>query len=97
MKTGKKIYPSHWLVVNVATNQLRETKFGWTLPRYVGSAVIRNRLKRWCREFLRSDARLLTLGVSANFVFKRKDRDFYKKLSRDEFQRALFTFFSKIK
>ncbi len=54
---------------------------GWTLPRQVGSAVIRNRLKRWVRVYFRG--RLTTDGelpIDINLVFRKAEGDFYKKL-----------------
>jgi ribonuclease P protein component len=59
---------------------------GWTLPRQVGTAVVRNRLKRWARVYFR--ARLKedqTLPIDLNLVFRKTDGDFYKKLSYERF------------
>lgn len=63
---------------------------GWTLPRHVGSAVIRNRLKRWSRIYFR---RILLndecLPIDINLVFRKADGDFYKKLDYEGFSRVL--------
>lgn len=63
---------------------------GWTTPKNVGSAVIRNRLKRWCRVYFRS----LTgsgreLPVDVNVVFRPMKDDFYRKLSYEAFAKIL--------
>ena len=95
---GQRIYPSSWMVANVCSNSCEEPRFGWTLPRYVGSAVTRNRLKRWCREFLRcSISDNFTKNIDVNFVFKRRDKEFYKRLSHEEFNKTIKNFFRKIK
>lgn len=86
---GKKIHLSSWLVVNVGQNPLEFSRFGWTLPRYVGSAVTRNKLKRWCREFLRSKPTLIAEKIDVNFVFRRRDKEFYKSLNHEEFIHAV--------
>jgi len=94
---GQRVYPSHWMIVNVCQNDLNQVRFGWTLPKFVGNAVIRNRLKRWCREFLRKklvDSQVSSLDI--NFVFKRKDQEFYKNLNHDEFDKTIDRFFAKL-
>ncbi len=96
-KNGKRIYPSSWLVVNVCPNKLDAQRFGWTLPRYVGSAVTRNKFKRWCREFLRTKLSEVDVsGFDINFVFKRNQKEFYKSLSHEEFDKAFERFFKKV-
>jgi len=63
---------------------------GWTLPRYVGSAVVRNRLKRWSRVYFRTVLELKnTAPVDVNLVFRKTQDDFYKKLDYEQFSRSL--------
>ena len=66
-------------------------KLGLTLPRYVGTAVTRNRLKRWVREFFRQNEIGLShgKGLHANVVFRRKEKGFYKNLSHEEFKKVI--------
>ena len=86
------------MVVNVNKNTLNTVRCGWTLPRFVGNAVTRNRLKRWCREFLRQNqSKLDVSSLDINFVFKRKDSNFYKKLNHDEFNKTIDKFFKKLR
>ena len=54
-RCGRRLYAQKWLIVLAAPNQLQSSRYGWTLPRYVGSAVLRNKYKRWLRELLRAD------------------------------------------
>lgn len=69
-----------------------------TVPRYVGNAVLRNKMKRWLRDELsqhiqvKTSSRQIELsakGLDLNFVFKRRPEDFYKKLLRAEFQKCV--------
>ena len=63
---------------------------GWTLPRQVGPAVIRNRLKRWARVYFRN--RLITGGglpLDINLVFRKAEDEFYKKLDYERFALVL--------
>ena len=63
---------------------------GWTLPRQVGNAVIRNRLKRWSRVFFRElDLSERLLPIDINLVFRRTEVGFYKKLDYETFARIL--------
>lgn len=59
---------------------------GWTLPRQVGPAVVRNRLKRWSRVYFRNViATESQLPVDINLVFRKSDDDFFKKLDYESF------------
>jgi ribonuclease P protein component len=59
---------------------------GWTLPRQVAPAVVRNRLKRWARVYFRGRLKdEQTLPVDLNLVFRKTEGDFYKKLSYERF------------
>lgn len=96
IKNGKRIFPSSWMIINFDLNQSSEFRIGWTVPRGVGSAVIRNRLKRWCREILRQTKLKKESGFDINIVFKRRGKDFYKQLKYEEFKRVLLRGLSKI-
>lgn len=65
-------------------------RFGVTASRKVGSAVVRNKLKRWSREYFRA---CLTAGKSIeadiNLIFKPMDSNFYKGLPYEEFVKAM--------
>lgn len=52
--------------------------------------MVRNRLKRWCREYFRNFARSeKRFGAEINVIFKPIDHGFYKGLSHEEFLRVL--------
>ena len=67
-----------------------------TASRKVGSAVVRNKLKRWAREYFRdfvdrSNQTGSPIDVSINIIFKPIDQGFYKGLKYDEFKKAMDT------
>lgn len=48
---GRKIAVNPWLLLVYTSTSEEMTRLAVTVPRRVGSAVTRNRLKRWCRNF----------------------------------------------
>ena len=93
--SGQKLRPCSWVQVQFLENQFNWFRCGWTIPRNVGNAVTRNRIRRWCREFFRarsksSSAAVLT-GIDANFIFfsQPQARDFYKTLDFERFVACL--------
>jgi ribonuclease P protein component len=83
-------------MVNFQPTDLHTLRFGWTIPRYVGNATLRNRLKRWGRECLRKWAKEHELSFDINFIFKRRDEGFYRKLEHVEFDAAIHRFLRKV-
>ncbi len=84
--SGKRYWPTKWLLLNYQKNELGTIRFGITASRKVGSAVVRNKLKRWCREAIRAfSIDEGSIGVDVNIIFRPMDSDFYKGLSHDEF------------
>jgi ribonuclease P protein component len=87
---GKRHSPHHWLILNYKPNNFGYLRFGMTISKKIGSAVIRNRLKRWCREFFREAIKKgIDLEVDINVVFKPVNIEFYKTLKHDEVVTAL--------
>ena len=70
-------------------------RFGFTASRQVEKAVIRNKLKRWCKEYFRKRK---AESIDINIVFRKvKDEHFYKELKHDEFNAYLEKSWSQIK
>lgn len=75
---------------------------GWTIPAYVGGAVIRNRLKRWIREYLRTldhgkENQKNIIGIDVNFIFKKKSSEFFRKLERQDLYEVLDLGFKRLR
>lgn len=90
MKSGHRVRPSDWLLMNYAENTSGRMRCGWTLPRHVGSAVIRNRLKRWSRVYFRAlQGSDQTLAIDLNLVFRKAENEFYRKLDYERFAQVV--------
>ncbi len=91
------MHVTHWLMVVYQSNEDGISRVGWTLPRYVGTAVVRNRMRRWGRERVKVwDFDQWSESFDLNFVFKKKAAGFYKELSREDFGSAFFRAYEKI-
>lgn len=86
-KNGDRVYSGDYLIVNFVSNGLGNMRCGWTIPKYVGSAVTRNKMRRWCREFFRE--KLMSgwnPSLDLNIVMKRKEKNFFKGVDFNSFK-----------
>ena len=84
------MWPTKWLLLNYRKNDLQQLRFGVTVSRKVGSAVVRNKIKRWCREYFRDFLKSgNSLEIDINIICKPIDHGFYKGLTHAEFVKAL--------
>ena len=86
---GFSFHVNSWLLVNLQKTSLNQIRCGWTIPRQIGSAVVRNRLRRWGREYLRKWCTDKNESLDLNLIFKRKDKGFYKSVVHKEFDEAM--------
>lgn len=96
LKTQAQVYRvSPWLLIVYMTNENKGLRFAWTVPRAVGSAVLRNRLKRWCRQLARE---LLLEGVNldVNFVWRASKNKSLKDLEFKDFETLVKRSWKKI-
>lgn len=94
--TGRSFHVNAWLLVNFDRTETNQIRCGWTLPRQTGSAVVRNRLKRWGREYLRKWAKTSPLSLDLNLIFKRRDKGFYKTVTHEELDGAFDKLVAKL-
>ncbi|RYZ88303.1 MAG: ribonuclease P protein component [Proteobacteria bacterium] len=88
-KNGKRVSPTRWLLLNFAKSE-GALEYGTTASRKVGNAVVRNKLKRWVREYFRDLAKSGSpFEVRINIIFRPFDQGFFRGLSHDEFNRAM--------
>lgn len=89
-KQGQRVWPSRWMLLQFYFIDSTEIHFGITASRKVANSVVRNRLKRWCRDYFRELAQSpLEYGVKINVVFKPIQEGFYRGLSHGEMVAAL--------
>lgn len=96
--TGKRYSPNQWLLLNYLKNEKQHLRYGMTISKKVGNAVIRNRLKRWVREYFRQ---MLNDGFDPdydfNVIFKPVNADFYKSIQHKTVQEGLQFAFARFR
>lgn len=87
---GQKKKASHWLLLAFQNNSRGHLRYGCTISNKVASSVLRNKLKRWTREYFR-DAfdKGLKLEIDVNLIFRPMPDPFYKKLLFKDFEAVL--------
>ena len=90
------MHVNYWLLVNVRPTTDPIFRCGFTLTRFIGPAVVRNRLRRWGREYLRRWLKSIVVGFDVNLVFKRREKDFYRNLKHDDFDVAMDKMVAKL-
>jgi ribonuclease P protein component len=95
LENGQRVRPAEWLIMNFVISTKGHLRCGWTLPRQVGSAVVRNRLKRWSRVYFQSlvknakESTETLPAIDLNLVFRKTEPEFYKKLDYERFAETL--------
>lgn len=94
VEQGKRLKASPWLIVNYDKNSFGYLRLGCTLSRKVGTAVIRNKLRRWSKEWFRKQEEQ---AIDINLLFlESRQQDFYKRLTHKELDLILENAFTKI-
>lgn len=98
-RLGRKLRPSDWVVFNVYIKSVEESPYGlrcgWTCPKAVGGAVVRNRLKRWSRQWCRENLKALAANgqlaphIDLNLGFRAMPEGYFRKLKYSEFSETL--------
>jgi ribonuclease P protein component len=86
---GLSVHINGWLLVNLQKTELKQFRCGFTLPRQTGTAVVRNRLRRWGKEYFRKWCVKNRTSLDLNLIFKRRGKGFYASLTHKEFDEAL--------
>ena len=112
-RKGLRLRATEWLQIHYQKSKEEILYVGVTTGRKVGSAVIRNRLKRWCldyfqRHYGQRPAELSSdkasdnkepqfLNGRLNILFRPQAEGFYKELSHEELDRELHKTLSRLK
>ena len=101
-KKGKRFRLDPWVILNFRSSEvtLGQPKFGWTIPKYVGVAVTRNRVRRWCREIARLAVESVPeqecRAMEINVVLRKCAKDTYRNVKYDEFKNLLYPALQKV-
>ena len=108
-RKGLRLKATEWLQIHYQKSKEENLYIGVTTGRKVGSAVIRNRLKRWCLEYFQkhhtkrpveTDSDIKESGLlngRLNILFRPQTEGFYKELSHEELDRELHKTISRLK
>lgn len=90
-KQGRRKALASWLQLVYRKNDLGHFRFGVSLSRKTGSSVVRNKLKRWTREILRSEIKTKDElgGWDIHYIFRAPKADFFKELTFSEYEAAV--------
>lgn len=70
-----------WLTIIYVPNSVGYLRYGFSIPRQVGKAVLRNRLRRWAREIVRKQVREHEdLSIDVHFFFRPQKGEHYDTL-----------------
>ncbi len=92
-KSGSKVFSDRTLMWRCIRNQKNFNRYGWTVPRWVGHAAFRNKVKRWSREFFRKFDKINPeLGVDINVLFYSKEEKIRYKMFEKSMDKAKTAF-----
>ena len=92
LREGLRVKLRNWLIVNYLETEDKTVKIGWTIPAYTGTAVLRNKFKRWIKAEVLQNwvvTEKISQGCRIHFYFLKKEKQFYRGLEREEFNRTL--------
>ena len=86
-KLGRRLKPAPWIHLNILASDDLQSYCGITVSGKVGPSVIRNRLKRWVRNCVRSEKWPdQFIAKKVVFVFRpQSNESFYKQLKFKQF------------
>ena len=74
------------LIINYKFSDRCEPIIGYTVTKKIGSAVVRNRIKRVLRAIVQRNLQLIRLGMCLEFIPKRRFQEFSFKDVEDDFK-----------
>lgn len=87
---GKRAFLDKKILVCYLNNNLENHRVGWTISKAVGNAVLRNKLKRYSREFFREDDHQKSdKKVDVNLVFLKSGSAQFRNMNYNEFKKLL--------
>ena len=94
LKRQSVSFSYQWLRIFLYIRSRKVLKVAWSVKKtYISQAVVRNRLKRWGRENLKASS---LSGFCFVVFLKKKDKNFYKRLKRKEFDDVFKALLEKV-
>lgn len=72
MRQGRRAASTAYVVLVVSDGASASPRLGLTVSRRVGNAVVRNRVKRWIREWFRRERKRLGSGTEVVVIARRE-------------------------
>lgn len=95
-ESGKTFKTRNFLFV-YQKNNLKQLSLGFTIPKGIGNAPTRNRLKRLLRESFRASLKEVgSLSLNLNVVALKSSKDRIKSMDYDDVNKQVQKFFSKL-
>lgn len=86
---GRKLRVCSWLLISHKKTDLGCLRYGITVPKKVGSAVLRNKIKRRVRDFFQKSFKTSTYSLDINLVFFPAPENFYQDMTSDGFMEQM--------
>lgn len=84
-ENGRKSSVRRWFVAVYSERSNGGLRYGFTITRKVGGAVLRNKLKRWGRECFRRLSEPENLPFDVNVIIRPMSDGFYDRITFQEF------------
>lgn len=95
-QSGYRFSPDPMLTVFFSKNESLGVRLGLTLPKKVGNAVTRNKLKRWCREYVRL-RQFEIENTDIHIFFRPQKKPFYQEMKHRDLDGKLQKAWNKIR
>jgi ribonuclease P protein component len=84
---GKRLRLASWIILQIVDSEDSKNYFGITASGKVGNAIVRNKLKRWVRNCVRTEKwPNQFISKTVVFVFKpQNEENFYSRVKYSEF------------
>jgi ribonuclease P protein component len=87
-RTGHRVHSANFVVIS-RPNEQTESRLGITVSGKVGNSVVRNRIKRWVREFFRRRRHELPAAIDVLVIARKSATDLSFNFVKNELENIL--------